>query len=183
MGPIDKLDIIFELLGGSPHDLLLPRNFLIVEGKSEYELLMGVIRRHYPEQFEGIKISFAGGDLRRQRESIEAVDKTLRPLVGTEGGIYRDRLVVLLDKPNTSLSKPTMSRSKRDTRFSSTPVVSSSYLTAPWKSVIQAHGPRLKMKFRLWVARRGQRLNLPGKFHRPSPRMASNLDLPSSLMH
>jgi putative ATP-dependent endonuclease of OLD family len=102
VGPIDKLDIIFELLGGSPHDLLLPRNFLIVEGKSEYELLMGVIRRHYPEQFEGIKILFAGGDLRRQRESIEAVDKTLRPLVGTEGGIYRDRLVVLLDKPNTS---------------------------------------------------------------------------------
>jgi hypothetical protein len=102
VAPVDKLDIIFELLGGSPNDLLLPRNFLIVEGKSEYELLMGVIRRFYPEKFRGLKVLFAGGDTVRQAESIDAVDRTLRPLVGTEGGIYRDRLVVVLDKPNAA---------------------------------------------------------------------------------
>ncbi len=34
---IEKIDIIFDLLGGSPSDLLLPRNFLIVEGKSDFE--------------------------------------------------------------------------------------------------------------------------------------------------
>jgi putative ATP-dependent endonuclease of OLD family len=102
VGAVGKIDIVFELLGGSPHDLLLPRNFLIVEGKSEYELITGVIRRHYPERFQGIKVLFAGGDMVRQSESIEAVDLTLRPIVGSEGGIYREKLVVLLDKPNSN---------------------------------------------------------------------------------
>ena len=36
---IDKPYVVFELLGGSPSDLLLPRNFLIAEGPSEVELL------------------------------------------------------------------------------------------------------------------------------------------------
>lgn len=99
---VEKQDVIFELLGGSPHDLLLPRNFLVVEGKSEYELITRVIARFYSDRYAGIKVLFAGGDIRRQEESIEAIDLTLRPLVGSEGGVYRDRLVVLLDKPNAS---------------------------------------------------------------------------------
>ena len=37
--PEGKPSVIYELLGGSPADLLLPRNFLIVEGRCEYELL------------------------------------------------------------------------------------------------------------------------------------------------
>ena len=36
---IEKSDVIFELLGGSPYDLFLPHNFLVVEGKSEYEFI------------------------------------------------------------------------------------------------------------------------------------------------
>ncbi len=99
---IEKQDVIFELLGGSPHDLLLPRNFLVVEGKTEYELITHIIKRFYADQCAGIKVLFAGGDIRRQEESIEAIDLTLRPLVGSDGGIYRERLVVLLDKPNVS---------------------------------------------------------------------------------
>ncbi len=39
---LDKPNVIFELLGGSPGDLLLPNNFLIVEGKSEIEFLTRV---------------------------------------------------------------------------------------------------------------------------------------------
>jgi putative ATP-dependent endonuclease of the OLD family len=96
---VEKIDIIYELLGGSPYDLLLPRNFLIVEGKSEYELITRIIKKHYKDDFRGLKILFAGGDIVRQRESIDAVDKTLRPLVG-ESAIYKDALVVVLDKPN-----------------------------------------------------------------------------------
>ena len=36
----DKPQVIFELLGGSPTDLLFPNNFLIVEGRSEFTLLL-----------------------------------------------------------------------------------------------------------------------------------------------
>jgi putative ATP-dependent endonuclease of OLD family len=96
------MDIIFDLLGGSPSDLLLPRNFLIVEGKSEFDLLTNIIRNHYDGEFDGIKILFAGGNTERQSETIDAIDKTLRPLVGADHGIYKDRLVVILDKPNSS---------------------------------------------------------------------------------
>lgn len=104
VGVNDKMDIVFDLLGGSPSDLLLPRNFLIVEGKSEFDLLTNIIKNHYCGEFDGIKILFAGGDTERQSETIDAVDKTLRPLVGTNHGIYKDKLVVILDKPNSSQS-------------------------------------------------------------------------------
>ncbi len=102
---IEKMDVIFELLGGSPYDLLLPRNFLIVEGKSEYELLTRIAKKFYSESFKGLKILFAGGDIVEQEESITAVHKTLTPLVGSDNAIYKDRLVVLLDKPNTQQRK------------------------------------------------------------------------------
>lgn len=41
---IQKIDIIYELLGGSPYDLLLPKNFLVVEGKSDYEFITRIIK-------------------------------------------------------------------------------------------------------------------------------------------
>ena len=43
----EKPYIVYELLGGSPADLLLPRNFLIVEGKSDLEFFTRVLRRFY----------------------------------------------------------------------------------------------------------------------------------------
>lgn len=97
---VEKIDVIFDLLGGSPYDLLLPRNFLIVEGKTEYELLTRVIKKFYSDEYKGLKVLFAGGDIIRQQESVEAVHKTLTPLVGSDNAVYKDRLVVLLDKPN-----------------------------------------------------------------------------------
>lgn len=97
---VQKIDIIYELLGGSPYDLLLPKNFLIVEGKSEYEFITRIIKRHFADEYKGIKVLFAGGDIVRQEASIDAVHKTLQPLVGTDNAIYKGSLVVLLDKPN-----------------------------------------------------------------------------------
>lgn len=97
---VQKIDIIYELLGGSPYDLLLPKNFLIVEGKSEYEFITRIIKRHYANEYKGIKVLFAGGDVVLQEASIEAVHKTLQPLIGTENAIHKSSLVVLLDKPN-----------------------------------------------------------------------------------
>jgi putative ATP-dependent endonuclease of the OLD family len=101
--PVDeqgRADVIYELLGGSPADLLLPRNFLIVEGKSEFEFLSAVVRRFYSVEFQGIKILFGGGDIDEQKATLYAVDKTLRPLVVDGSPVYRSRVVVVIDRPN-----------------------------------------------------------------------------------
>lgn len=95
-GP-EKHDLVYELLGGSPADILLPANFLIVEGPSEQEFLRGLIRRFYPEK-PPIHVLAANGDDERQRQSYARVNDTLQTLSGTS--IYRDKLVILLDQPN-----------------------------------------------------------------------------------
>ncbi|MCE2724973.1 MAG: AAA family ATPase [Burkholderiales bacterium] len=94
---LTKHEVIFELLGGSPADILLPANFLIVEGPSEAEFLKGVISRHYPERVE-IQVLPATGDDERQRQIVTAVDNLLATL--ERRPIYRDRLTILFDKPD-----------------------------------------------------------------------------------
>lgn len=95
-----RADVIYELLGGSPSDLLLPRNFLIVEGKSEFEFLGAVVRRFYGDKCRGVKVLFGGGDIDQQEATLLAVHKLLVPLTDAENPVYRDRVVVLIDKPN-----------------------------------------------------------------------------------
>lgn len=93
----EKPYIIFELLGGSPSDLLLPKNFLIVEGQSEYELLKRVISRFYSDK-PAIQIIKANGDIDQIERTINAIEKVFIPL---ESSIYRDRLTILLDSPSS----------------------------------------------------------------------------------
>jgi putative ATP-dependent endonuclease of OLD family len=97
-----RADVVYELLGGSPADLLLPRNFLIVEGKSEFVFLGLIVRRFYPDECRGIKVLFGGGDINEQEATLLAVHKLLVPLTDSENPVYRDRVVVLIDKPNAS---------------------------------------------------------------------------------
>ncbi|MFT4435954.1 ATP-dependent nuclease [Caballeronia sp. 15715] len=97
----DKPYIVYELLGGSPADLLLPRNFLIVEGPSEFELLTRIIKRHYPDK-PMIQIISAEGDTHQAKRSINAIGKAYSPMGST---MYSDRLVVVCDKP-TEKAKP-----------------------------------------------------------------------------
>lgn len=96
----EKQDVVFDLLGGSPGDLLLPRNFLIVEGRSDYEFLTAVVRRFYPTKYRGLKILFAGGDLVMEETTLWNVHRTFVPLVGSDNPIYRAKAVCLIDKPN-----------------------------------------------------------------------------------
>lgn len=98
----EKIDIIFDLLGGSPSDLLLPRNFLIVEGRSEFEFISQVVKRFYGDRYKGIKILFAGGDIGEQEPTLLAVHKLFVPLAGSENPIYKDRAIILIDKPNSA---------------------------------------------------------------------------------
>ncbi len=99
---IDKINVVFDLLGGSPTDLLLPRNFLVVEGKTEFEFISVIVKRFYSERYKNIKILFAGGDIDEQEPTLLAVHKLFSPLAGSDNPIYKDRAVVLIDKPNAS---------------------------------------------------------------------------------
>lgn len=88
--------IVFELLGGSPSDLLLPRNFLIVEGLSEFEFLTRVIRRFYTDK-PNIQIIKANGDIDQAERTINAIEKAFTPI---NSSIYQDRQVILIDQPS-----------------------------------------------------------------------------------
>lgn len=102
IGINEKVDVIFDLLGGSPSDLLLPRNFMIVEGRSEYYFINTLIKRFYSERFDNIKILYAGGDLTVQEPTLLAVHRLFIPLVESSNPIYKHKTIVLLDKPNDS---------------------------------------------------------------------------------
>lgn len=88
--------LIFDLLGGSPSDLLLPKNFLIVEGKTETEFLLRVIRRFYPNQPE-LQLIPAHGDMEQSKRSFNAIEKAYSPLGKS---LYRNRVVILHDLLN-----------------------------------------------------------------------------------
>ncbi|MBI0399326.1 ATP-dependent nuclease [Cyclobacterium marinum] len=93
---LDKPYVVFELLGGSPSDLLLPKNFLIVQGQSEFELLTRVIKRFYREQPK-IQIIKANGDVDQVERTINAIEKTFVPL---NSSIYSHKAVILIDEPS-----------------------------------------------------------------------------------
>jgi putative ATP-dependent endonuclease of OLD family len=89
--------IIYDLLGGSPSDLLLPKNFIIVEGRTDFIFLEKVIKRIYTDRFIP-QIIFSEGDFETQERSFDAIGKLFAPLYLT--GIYKDKLIILCDKPS-----------------------------------------------------------------------------------
>jgi putative ATP-dependent endonuclease of the OLD family len=92
----EKPYIVFELLGGSPSDLLLPKNFLIVEGQSEFELLTRVIKRFYSDR-GNIQIIKANGDIDQAERTVNAIEKVFTPL---NASIYKDKTIIMLDQPS-----------------------------------------------------------------------------------
>lgn len=93
---LDKPYVVFELLGGSPSDLLLPQNFLIVEGQSEFELLTRVIKRFYADQPK-IQIIKANGDINQVERTINSIEKAFIPL---NSSIYGEKTTILIDEPS-----------------------------------------------------------------------------------
>jgi putative ATP-dependent endonuclease of OLD family len=93
----DKPYVIYDLLGGSPSDILLPKNFLIVEGASECKFLQIIINRFYSDVFSDIFVLAAEGDTAQQSRSMDAINKVLMPLKP----IYDGKIVILCDHPNS----------------------------------------------------------------------------------
>jgi putative ATP-dependent endonuclease of OLD family len=131
----DKVEIIYELLGGSPADLLLPNNFLIVEGRSERDFLKAIIERFYGDK-KAVQIVMALGDAAKQKDSVYAIQSLFVPL--TLNSVYDKRFVILLDKPknDTSLNKllstyPTLKTNNQIYILDTTTI--EEYYPAKWK--------------------------------------------------
>lgn len=104
----DKQDLIYDLLGGNPADLLMPRNFLIVEGESEYRFINNVIKRFYPAKKE-IKIIKAFGDIDRAGKAIDAIEKVFTPL---SESLYAKKTIILMDSLKTDAMKASFNEFK-----------------------------------------------------------------------
>ena len=75
---------------------MLPRNFLIVEGESEFELLTRVIKRFYSHKPK-IQIIKAQGDIDQAERTINNIEKAYTPLGQS---LYKEKLVILIDQPH-----------------------------------------------------------------------------------
>jgi len=137
IAPIDAVEkpyVIYELLGGSPADLLLPKNFLIVEGRSDLIFLNKIIPRHYSSE-PSIQIIPADGDLAQTERSFNAIEQVFKPL---ETSIYKETVVIFVDKQpnpdrlNTFLNNHLHLKSKNQF-FESTIKSLEEYYPPPWQ--------------------------------------------------
>jgi len=92
----ERVRTVYELLGGNPTDLLLPANFLVVEGPSEVLFIEAVCARLYPDKPK-IHVVAANGDDERQAQYLAALMKCYAPL--RDSPVYRRCAVLLFDAP------------------------------------------------------------------------------------
>lgn len=144
--PVDKQQVVYELLGGSPADLLLPHNFLIVEGQSEYHFIKKIISRFYIGM-KPIQIVFASGDQLQQHRSFDAINKVYSPLWLTP--VYRDKAIILCDAPSTTIQQGQLAQFKTSypdlevdpVQLFVLPVSNlEEYYPAPWKKTLAEIG-------------------------------------------
>ena len=76
--------------------MLLPNNFLIVEGASEVELIIAVIKRFYSDKPK-IQVIGANGDTDQAERTINAIEQAYKPL---NTSLYGNKVVILCDKPS-----------------------------------------------------------------------------------
>lgn len=96
IGRLDKPSVVYDLLGGSPSDLLLPRNFLLVEGSSDKMFIDLVIGRLYADKKQ-IQVIPVWGDVERSEKVFGHIDSIFSPL---NKSLYADKVVILLDHIN-----------------------------------------------------------------------------------
>lgn len=96
MNQKERMRTVYELLGGNPTDLLLPANFLVVEGPSEEIFIDEVCARFYSDKPQ-IQVVAANGDDERQAQYLAAIMKCYAPL--SDSPIYKKCTVLLFDAP------------------------------------------------------------------------------------
>lgn len=90
----EKPSVVYDLLGGNPADLLLPRNFLLVEGTSDKKFLDLIIKRFYPGKVR-IQIVPVWGDTEKFDRVFDYLGSIFAPL---DKSLYQSKVIILLDK-------------------------------------------------------------------------------------
>jgi hypothetical protein len=99
---VELYDITFKMLGNSVEDLFFPRNFIIVEGPSDQEIVNKILLLKGINGTQIKVVSSSGFDNVGNRYS--AICNTLIPVV-LPGSPYRNTVVAIVDKPNKQNEK------------------------------------------------------------------------------
>jgi energy-coupling factor transporter ATP-binding protein EcfA2 len=89
------VDLVFTLLGNSTLDLLLPSNFLVVEGGSD-QLIVDRVLELLKAPAGGVKV-YSGQGIDNVHKAVAAID-TIQPLLHADGP-YARSVVALIDRP------------------------------------------------------------------------------------
>jgi hypothetical protein len=95
--PRDLFEVTFDLLGSSTEDLFFLRNYVIVEGASDQQIVEKVLEL-LDTPSPTIKVLSAQG-VDTVRDTVWSVVRALVPLVVNDSP-YAERVVAIIDKPN-----------------------------------------------------------------------------------
>jgi DNA modification methylase len=93
----DLRDLTFRLLGASFDDLMLPENYLVVEGGSDYIFLGKVAQLIDSIKATKLQIAYVQG-IQNAPPSVNAIAEMIRPYFAEES-VYSQRVVCLIDEP------------------------------------------------------------------------------------
>ncbi len=93
----DLRDLTFKLLGASFSDLMLPENYLVVEGGSDFILLSRVAQLIDSTKATKLQIAYVQG-IQNAPPSVNAIAEMIRPYYAEES-VYSERIVCLIDEP------------------------------------------------------------------------------------
>jgi predicted ATP-dependent endonuclease of OLD family len=90
-------DLTFKLLGASFSDLMLPENYLVVEGGSDYIFISRVAQLIDSVKATKLQIAYVQG-IQNALPSVNAIAEMIRPYYAEES-VYSERIVCLIDEP------------------------------------------------------------------------------------
>lgn len=90
-------DLVFDLLGCSVADLFFPENYVIVEGASDQVMMEKALKLIDAEKAKNLKV-VAANSVGRVNNVAAKIEDMLRPILA--GSPYKEKVVVLVDKPN-----------------------------------------------------------------------------------
>lgn len=98
----ELFELVFNLLGSSLGDLFFPENFIIVEGSADQIIVERILDIKGIDK-KKIKVVSATG-VANIKNTKKAIEETLKPVIITKSP-YKDRVVCLIDKRNSSNSE------------------------------------------------------------------------------
>lgn len=97
----------YQLLGNSPADILMPSNFIIVEGPSDKIFLVKLMQRFYEDDLHGknIIVQPSSGDITNHQipKTLSDIEKLYSIL--DNNSLYQDRVVILVDQQDKRIFK------------------------------------------------------------------------------